>query len=72
MSEATKLGILNKPSDPPRLGEVSLSPFGKLRFKKYQIIEILEYSHFYNEAYNFLWMANRWTREFLIKQFLTI
>ncbi len=48
------------------------SAFGKLRYKKFQIIEVLQSLGYYTSAQNFLLKVNKESRQFLIKNFNTI
>jgi len=48
-----------------------LSTFGKLKFKKYLIIEMLMNLE-YIDALSFLWKVNKEGREFLFKQIVYV
>ena len=52
--------------------DLKISPFGKLKHKKYQILEALEYSAFMPQATDWLHGLNQETRAFLSKNYLMI
>jgi hypothetical protein len=52
--------------------DLNTSPFGKLKHKKYQILEALQYSGFMPQSTDWLHGVNHETRAFLSKNYLMI
>lgn len=62
----------NHPLQQATQAAVAISPFGKLKHRKYLILEMLQHAYSIDDALNFLWSSNRETREYIKKQYLTV